>query len=122
MSTTDETRERSVAEILGWEYRDVDGYDEFGAWWATVPFDATGQRLVRPHGPTPDDMLAWLRRDGYMALRVDVGVGRDYDGVSVEFLVPPDHYGPTRAEEFTGPTLYAALEAAVRAVAEASDE
>ena len=99
MSDTDT---RSVAEIMGW--RRVLTYDGRGS----VP---VGDSHPPQIGPTPDDMRAWLNRQGcnvrtdspHDATEVEVSVGRPG-----EVMVP-----------FYDDTLHAALEAAVRAVAEA---
>ena len=102
MSDTDT---RTVAEIMGWT--STGGY---GAeyWWVDA---AGGEHITLGRDPSPDDMRAWLNRQGcnvrtdspHDATEVEVSVGRPG-----EVMVP-----------FYDDTLHAALEAAVRAVAEA---
>ena len=94
-----DTETRSVAEIMGWT--STGGY---GAeyWW----IDADGgEHVTLGRDPSPDDMLAWLR-ERYVGVDIQVGAS-----VAVEPW--PGH------RIVVGETLHAALEAAVRAVAEA---
>jgi len=93
--------ERSVAEIIGWRHTN---WPEPYAGWR----DARGQLRG---DPTVDDLLAWLRSQGVW---VDEWV---WDDEHEEYFVLTARRGePTVGRR--APTLLAALEAAVRAVAE----
>lgn len=101
----DRTPKRSIAEIIGWQSVEPGGDPE--ADWGT---------------PTVDDMLAWLRERGYLLDSLwwdEVGTGPDpLAGEYVIELSQPcfvDGWFPF------GPTVHAAVEAAVRAVAEGAD-
>ena len=103
--------ERTVAELIGWKY-----HPKMDAWKAPGRHEF---RVTR-HPTTPpdldaDDLLAWLRAQGWQARsRVD-----DYDfpahltDVPVRLIV----FCVSVSHEVEGSTLLAALEAAVRAVA-----
>ena len=138
------TRERSVAKIIGktadgaWPH---DGRDITPDAWESMPIGVT---LVCPAceqeynvdepsscsvdwrnaAPTPDDMLAWLS-----APQMHTGV----EGGPDDVVITRNHYGPTVVRVINAhgnredivelaPTLHAALEAAVRAVAEGGAE
>jgi hypothetical protein len=98
--------ERTIAELIGWER--ADDNDVAPTWW-----DAAGYLHDRW---TTDDLLAWLReQDVYLRPYTDdltdvpvrLGVGR-YSFATLDMAVD---------EAVSAPTLLAALEAAVRAVA-----
>lgn len=107
MTTTDDTRQRSVAELMGWE-RAAD-YDEER--WVD-PIDHVA--WLPGSGYDCDDMLEWL-----LGGRVEVADTHSYERLdgSLEHVVTIGN--DDRWTEHRGPTLHAALEAAVRAVAEA---
>ena len=98
-----DTETRSVAEIMGWEH--AGGYDD--RW--TRPVD--GVAYLAGRGYTPDDMLAWLRERGFN-VDIDANLGE-------QVSVMPWNLDNDYPDAFVAPTLHAALEAAVRAVAEA---
>jgi hypothetical protein len=86
--------ERSVAEIIGWskQYLDKEG----------IPFAGCGYDV--------DDLLAWLLSQGHELFdAMWVAEGPSY-------LVTFWNQGSTA--QFGGPTIFAAIEAAVRQVAE----
>lgn len=117
MTTTDDTRQRSVAEIMGWR-RGPDVDLDWG-YLHTKPSPGRRRITVQPTDePQVDDMLAWLIVKGVhvSAMWHDPGEG---------FFVELHGFdGGDRLYETSepAPTLHAALEAAVRAVAEVSDE
>lgn len=116
MTTTDDTRQRSVAEIIGWQrctcaegcaWMYPPGADPMADEWGLHEYEVK---------VTPDDMLAWLVDTGHawsaQKFMNGVAVTIAYIETGVEWIPPA----------FEAPTLHEALEAAVRAVAEASDE
>lgn len=130
MSTTDDTRQRSVAELM-WTSEPccnvVDGNghcpDDCRIW--TSP-DGSDREYGRTPGvtPTPDVMLSWLREQGYA---IDVGESAgDWIILSVRHRSPASTWrdlSPASTwREFPAPTLFDAFEAAVRAVAEVSGD
>ena len=88
MSTT----QRSIAEVIGWEYTS-NGY-------VRLPDGNTYEGYIKP---TADDLLAWLRERSVH--RIEMHYSKGWADVIV---------GDTYHE---APTLLAALEQAVRAVA-----
>ncbi len=88
--------QRTIAEIIGWEKR------------ATPFYRAPGETVARK--PTPDDLLAWLREQRWVA---SIMTWRDIEDVRVDIM---GSYGEQH-HELHAPTLLAALEAAVRVVA-----
>lgn len=95
------TETRSVAEIMGWE--------EIGPDSALVDIFRRPDGSLAQDEPTPDDMLAFLREQGY-----NVQTESAHDATEVEVSVGQDGEVMT---PFYDDTLHAALEAAVRAVA-----
>lgn len=88
------TRQRSVAVIIGWE--------SDGDPWKT-------------YGPTVDDMLAWLRDQGYAVWPMSWKALNDPEqNFAISPIVDADDSIYVNA---SGDTLHAALSAAVRAVA-----
>ena len=107
--------ERSVAEIIGWELGHEKRYpfdDE--TWHFSTERDVVGDRVIRLGYPTVDDLLTWLR--GQIASESEPG-----DGDAIEMWWDPEHQDMLSVtisyETWDAPTLLAALEAAVRAVA-----
>ena len=96
--------ERSVAEIIGWTHV---GYDDWvGLEWYSRP----GEEQVQPSTePTVDDLLAWLRGQGYDVTTKVMRFASDEPIVWAE--------AANRKVVKKARTLLAALEAAVRAVA-----
>ena len=103
--------ERNVAELIGWKYR---GLDE----WGGLPwYECDGKQVQPSTEPTADDLLAWLRdQDVWVRPHSD-----DLTDVPVRLSVYralwPEHQDHSIDETVSAPTLLAALEAAVRAVA-----
>ena len=109
MSDTDT---RSVAEIIGWSEEVAVHFGDprvtSSCWLRPNMSIATGP-------PTPDDMLAWLRGRGY---DIEMGTAHDATEVGVEVSRWDDWHECDVATDYYDSTLHAALEAAVRAVAE----
>lgn len=108
--------ERTIAEILGWTYREVEFVEHDVVSIVVLPFGPDGERLFRPQGPTVDDLVEWLhsKRAFIDSIEPEAGLtpGADpADRWCVHVL-----YGDCLGDYFTGPTILAALEAAVRAV------
>ena len=114
------TDTRSLAEIMGFTsgHRVRDSDDD-----CTLCGAAPERWRVEhcPNGaekPTVDDLLAWLRSE-LMPMEIEVypdGI-LPRDGWDVWVNRIPDYEGKTERYNGCGPTLHAALEAAVRAVA-----
>lgn len=108
--------ERSIAEILGWTEHTTDS--------ALIHLYRPPDGYWRPE-PTVDDMLAWLAQHNYFPsdmwhdghLEIDT-VFLTLTPIVEAYYAPAEAQWPTLAVE--GTTLHAALEAAVRAVAEAT--
>lgn len=98
--------DKSIAEIIGWTW-----HEGSGAWKAPGRQHFVHARRDDPPGPTPDDMLAWLRERGRA---VSAFLNADSVSVHVERLEGPWLF-------YVQPTLHAALEAAVRAVHDAEE-
>ena len=98
----------TIAEIIGWEHTGT-GVHEVKTW-------TDGHRHFPAHDPTVEDLLAWLRGEGFDIVDFFYG-GGEY---LLEFCT--GHSADVGCSEgglkVEGPTLLAALEAAVRAVAE----
>jgi hypothetical protein len=109
----DATGERSIGEIIGWEFRTTGTTTRNGetvvthGYWAPPDVDYSD-------GSTPncDDMLAWLRQEN------DVEIHAFRVAVTPMIRVRVDEGSVRRS--FDAPTASDALEAAVRAVDEAS--
>ena len=98
---------KSIAEIIGWTYVGCD--DWVGLPWYTCSGDEFGDQVQPSTEPTVDDLLAWLRGDVFF----DAYLMFD-DEWNVRFV---NSDSGTDGTWFSGPTLLAALESAVRAVA-----
>jgi hypothetical protein len=98
--------QRTIAELIGWE-RDGDG-------WTHPNHPDTIYMFTHPE-PTPDDLLAWLRGQGWAAELSDHGY--DEPAWLTDVPVCLNVFCVSESHGVEGPTLLAALEAAVRAVA-----
>ena len=100
--------ERSVAEIIGWHRLD-DPYGEVTDAWTR---DGREWDYADRWGDTPtaDDLLAWLRCDAYFLAELM----HHQDTWHIKFVNTDSGLD---GKWFAGPTLLAALESAVRAVA-----
>lgn len=94
--------EVSIAELIGWEI--------CSAWW--IRQDGTWAHTP----PTPDDLLAWLLGKHQEVEMCAYPAGSDLPEAFIEVTVDAD-YSDGHYDHFKAPTLLAALEAAVRAVA-----
>lgn len=104
--------ERSIAEIIGWEWSEA-----CHAWKSPGPKWFVYRRRDDPPEVTADDLLAWLREHIHHEVWNNdhaVMIVADDDGAHVQW------YSEAGIDEVEAPTLLAALEAAVRAVAEAT--
>ena len=116
MSTTDDTRQRTVAEILGWRFvhtRDLSDGVPWGYWVNDRTGGMHGDDSISG-GPEIDcdDLLDWLdRHDDVESVEMWSSLGR---------VAKVWHAHSSWPDEYEGDTLHAALEAACRAVAEAS--
>lgn len=102
--------ERSVAEIIGWVIEDNPWYNERTAYREEPKrLRANGEYWLTSKRPTVDDLLAWLRGQGYDVITKVMRFASDEPIVWAE--------AANRKVVKKAPTLLAALEAAVRAVA-----
>ena len=106
--------DRSIAEIIGWQRCNC----VHGCAWMYPPgsdpdADVDGA-WVEAVAITPDDMLAWLTE---RCVPTYVGVKTPGDGPSGQYRVTVWPKVPIKADHYAD-SLHAALEAAVRAVAE----
>lgn len=102
--------EREIREIIGWKLI-LERPD-----WPPLWERPDGKRFGVPPPVTVDDLLAWLRARGAVGSgAIDLIEPADPEGWTVAIWIVN---GPLQdTEHFTAPTLLAALEAAVRAVA-----
>lgn len=100
--------ERSIAEIIGWERREN---AERTVWYDPPEPDLRRRHEWSPITPqhTVDDLLAWLGEQGWSA---NIMTWASMGDVSVRLGRFYEYH-----HEYHAPTLLAALEAAVRAVA-----
>jgi hypothetical protein len=90
------------------------GWQTASGWFADEWFEHHAAHVVPI--PTPDDMLAWLDGQGYA---VEMNSRRNEGDRDIYVTLLP--YGSAgQSPDYEGATLHAALEAAVRAVAEAT--
>ena len=101
---------RPVAEIIGWRAVCRPTPEPIFICWHKPNGEMTTD------DPTADDMLVWLREQGY---DIEMGTAHDASEVGVEVSAWDDCEDCDVVTDHFASTLHAALEAAVRAVDEA---
>lgn len=108
--------ERTIAEILGWTYREVEFVEHDVVSIVVLPFGPDGERLIRPQGPTVDDLAEWLHSKRAYIDSIEPETGQTPGADPADRWCVHVLYGDYLGDYFTAPTILAALEAAVRAV------
>ena len=115
MSTTDDTRQRSIPELMGWE----PAPNEWDYPPGTFQHPTRGFVVTAYGGYDVDDLLAWLTAAADKNVSTDTRRQSKWGGRQIVTLTV--NRGAID-QQFEAPSILAALEQAVRAVAEACDE